>query len=124
MNNNKLWGFFLNPLFFFILIAFFLVPTISAEKFAYNYLDNYETSTTTGGSGNVTTFLNLSDTPADYTGDGGDCVKVNVGETGLEFVACGGGGDFSFTDFQASFDLNATGLEFNFNQSDYDTFGS
>ena len=42
-------------------------------------------------SGNITTFLNLTDTPSSYVGEGGDCVAVNVGETGLEFIACGAG---------------------------------
>ena len=32
-------------------------------------------------------FLNLSDTPADYTGHGLKLVRVNTGETALEFVA-------------------------------------
>jgi hypothetical protein len=37
-----------------------------------------------------TTFLALSDTPSAYTGDGGKFAKVNVGETGLEFVTGSG----------------------------------
>lgn len=40
-------------------------------------------------TGNLTTFLDLLDTPNTYVGDGGDCVKVNVGETALEFGVCG-----------------------------------
>lgn len=35
----------------------------------------------------ITTILGLTDTPAAYTGAGGYKVKVNVGETALEFVA-------------------------------------
>jgi len=38
-----------------------------------------------GGGGGATTFLGLSDTPGAYTGQGGRLVRVNVGETGLEF---------------------------------------
>lgn len=62
------------------------------------------------GGGNVSTFLDLTDTPSSYATNAGDCVKVNIGETGLEFLDCnatgGGGGDFSFTDFTNSFNIN------------------
>jgi len=34
-----------------------------------------------------TAFIGLSDVPASYAGEGGKAVAVNVGETGLEFVA-------------------------------------
>ena len=37
------------------------------------------------GAGGVTTFLELSDTPANYTGQANKYIKVNVGETALEF---------------------------------------
>jgi len=37
-------------------------------------------------------FLDLVDTPADYTGQAGESVRVNPGETGLEFFTPGGGG--------------------------------
>lgn len=37
-------------------------------------------------------FLNLVDTPSDYTGYGGYYLRVKSGEDGLEFVAGGGGG--------------------------------
>lgn len=57
------------------------------------------------------TFLLLDDTPSSYSGAGGECVKVNAGETALEFGNCGGGGaggggDFFFKNFSASFDSN------------------
>ena len=42
--------------------------------------------------GNLTHFLNLSDTPVSYVGQAGLCAVVNVGETALEFGACGGAG--------------------------------
>jgi hypothetical protein len=44
--------------------------------------------------GGVSTFLELTDTPASYAGSGGDFVAVNAGATALEFVAApsGGGG--------------------------------
>lgn len=38
------------------------------------------------------TFLDLEDTPAEYTGAAGMCVAVNAAGDALEFVACGGGG--------------------------------
>lgn len=37
-------------------------------------------------------FTGLNDTPEGYTGSGGYAVQVNAGETGLQFVASGGGG--------------------------------
>lgn len=46
--------------------------------------------------GNLTHFLNLTDTPASYSGEGGNCVAVNGGETGLEFIGCGGAGGNPF----------------------------
>jgi len=33
----------------------------------------------------VTTFVGLTDTPANYTGDAGKYAKVNAGENALEF---------------------------------------
>lgn len=44
------------------------------------------------GSG-VTTFLALTDTPTAYTGQSLKVVRVNAGETALEFVTLAGGGD-------------------------------
>ena len=40
-----------------------------------------------GGGGGATAFTGLTDTPANYTGAGLQLVRVNAGETGLEFVA-------------------------------------
>lgn len=37
-------------------------------------------------------FTNLNDTPANYTGASLECVRVNAGETGLEFAVCAAGG--------------------------------
>lgn len=42
---------------------------------------------------NITSFLQLGDTPDSYAGDGEKCVAVNVGEDGLEFIDCGSGGE-------------------------------
>ena len=49
---------------------------------------NFEGGDTYTITGNLTEFLELTDTPNTYTGEGGNCVLVNVGETGLEFGAC------------------------------------
>jgi len=51
----------------------------------------------TGGAGGVSTFLGLTDTPADYNGQGEKVVKVKATEDGLEFGA-GGGGVSTFKD--------------------------
>jgi len=48
-------------------------------------------------------FLTLTDTPADYTGQAGKTVKVNVGETALEFTDPGGGTFLDLTDTPASY---------------------
>lgn len=44
-------------------------------------------------AGSATTFLALTDTPAAYTGQSLKVVRVNAGETALEFVTLAGGGD-------------------------------
>jgi len=44
-----------------------------------------------GGGGGVTEFIELTDVPASYTGQGSKVVAVKVDESGLEFVAGGGG---------------------------------
>jgi hypothetical protein len=58
------------------------------------------------GSGGVSDFAALTDTPADYTGHAGKVAAVNSGETGLEFVDAptgGGGGGSTFVDTGMSF---------------------
>jgi hypothetical protein len=47
--------------------------------------DNYDVEWRTAESG-TTTFLELSDTPPDYTGQGGKALAVTLGEDGVEFV--------------------------------------
>jgi len=44
-----------------------------------------------GGGGGVTEFIELTDVPASYTGQASKVVAVKVDESGLEFVAGGGG---------------------------------
>lgn len=92
-----LWG----VIFFFTLVT---------AQYGYNdptlpkLTPSTATSTTTIG-GNVTDFLDLLDTPASYSGEGGNCAIVNVGENGLEFGACGSGGGNPFDQ-----ELNTTDL--------------
>jgi len=50
-----------------------------------------------GGGGGVTEFVQLTDVPASYTGQGSKVVAVKVDETGLEFVAGGGSQDLQET---------------------------
>jgi hypothetical protein len=42
--------------------------------------------------GGASDFLDLTDTPGSYAGQGGKLVAVNAGATALEFVTSGGGG--------------------------------
>ena len=46
-------------------------------------------------AGGASAFTGLADTPSAYTGEGEKLVRVNAGETGLEFVTAAGGGDVS-----------------------------
>ena len=79
-----------------------------------------------GGGGGAVTFLGLVDTPSSYTGEGGQFVAVNIGETALEFVdppSGAGVADFlSLTDTPSAYigaggytvvvNVGETGLEF------------
>ena len=53
---------------------------------------------TAGGGGGATTFTGLSDTPGAYTGASLQAVRVNAGETGLEFYTPSGGGSVLYPD--------------------------
>lgn len=56
------------------------------------------------GGGGSSTFVDLTDTPADYSGEGGNWLKVNAGETGIEFVVGGAPGSFTgLSDTPANF---------------------
>jgi hypothetical protein len=60
-------------------------PTnINASVFDYNNFINTPTI--------LSTFLELTDTPSDFTGQGGKALLVNVGETGLVFGESSNGG--------------------------------
>ena len=54
---------------------------------------NEEVDVTIAASGGAADFLALTDTPNAYTAQAGKFVKVNAGETALEFAALAGGGD-------------------------------
>jgi len=58
-----------------------------------------------GGTGGASTFLELNDTPSDYTGNAGKVVRVNASEDGLEFgTVSGGAGTFTeLTDTPSSY---------------------
>ena len=84
----------------------------------YACLDNTDgaavwTETTQSGGGGA--FTDLTDTPANYTGSSLKHVRVNVGETALEFVTLGGGGDMLKatydTDDDGDIDVAAGGTE-------------
>lgn len=77
----------------------------------------------TGGGGGASAFTGLSDAPASYSGQANKVVKVNAGETGLEFSAAAAPTVFTgLTDAPASYsgqagkvpvvNLAETGLEF------------
>lgn len=113
---------------FMIVIVLFCLTLVSAGELGYDNPDlpklSRDTSTITSSS-TTSTFTDLTDTPSSYTGQGSNCVKVTAAEDGLEFVACGGGGDFSFSDFQASFDNNISEHEADWEttyNSTYDSF--
>lgn len=50
-----------------------------------NALKKIKLSNLPGGGGGVSTFKLLTDTPSSYVGQAGKLLRVNVGETGLEF---------------------------------------
>lgn len=54
------------------------------------------------GGGGAATFLALTDSPANYAGDGLKYVRVNVGENALEFATPAGAGDM----LKATYDAN------------------
>ena len=84
MEKLKIWS--------FVIVLISLISFIQFTNAGiYSDCNIYGTCTITNSSTaspSSSSFLGLSDTPSSYTGSGSDCVKVNVGETGLVFGAC------------------------------------
>jgi hypothetical protein len=59
--------------------------TVVGYKDLRGFVPNNTAGSGVGGSG-ITTFLGLSDTPADYVGEAFKIAQVNTGETALEFT--------------------------------------
>jgi hypothetical protein len=101
-----------NYLFLGLALSILCFSFISASEFGVEIGKDRASTTTISTitfSGNLTNFTDLQDTPNSYVGNGLDCLRVNAGETAVEFFACAGGGDFSFTDFAGAFNSNFTG---------------
>lgn len=81
-----------------ILTSLFVMSFVSADLPKVNLQETeaessipkviLEEETTTS---NISTFLDLTDTPNSYVGEGGNCVLVTGSEDGLEFGTCGTG---------------------------------
>ena len=74
-----------------------------------NATSNWIPGTVSGGGGGgagVTTFVALTDTPANYTGAANRFVKVNAATTGLEFVAGIQSADLSAISINAFLDVD------------------
>lgn len=74
----------------FLIARFTIKKGVSTFTYNSGYTDlrGFFPNTTAGsvtGGGGVTTFLSLTDTPSSFSGNGGSPVKVNSGETALEF---------------------------------------
>jgi hypothetical protein len=65
-------------------------PT-NGQGLVYNSSNN--TWENGAGGGGAAAFTDLTDAPSSYTGQGTKFIRVNAGETGLEFATISGGGD-------------------------------
>ena len=78
--------------------------TVTVGGITYTYNSTLGVwSTTASGGGGGSTFVGLSDTPANFSGAGGKTVKVNSGASALEFVTVSGGGSGSGVTNYANF---------------------
>ena len=59
-----------------------------------------------GGSGGVSNFLSLSDTPSSFAGEQDKFIKINADATKLEFTTLSGGGDMT----KAVYDIDDDGI--------------
>ncbi len=76
----------------------YILPTGGSNGMVWT-LTNATTGLTewvTPTTGGATTFLGLTDTPASYSGQSLKYVRVNAGETALEFATVSGGGGSGF----------------------------
>jgi len=92
--------------------------------FSPDIFDSVGDAIVTGGGTGVSTFVALNDTPASYSGESLKFVRVNVGETALEFVVNSGGAStfvalndtpssyITFADHTVQVNSLASGLEF------------
>lgn len=71
-----------------------------------------------GAGAGVDNFLDLTDTPDDYTTFAGDCVKVNGTEDGLEFDSCAAGTGDDLGNHTATEDLKMTTFDIDFGTGD------
>src|SRR3989304_696814 len=104
----------------FILIIFLIsVATASIEIFGGDITDR-EIDITSAVQ-RIQTFLDLTDTPDSYSGEGANCVKVNAGGTALEFGSCtaGAGGDIEsvFGDIYITNGSNSGAVNLIFNET-------
>lgn len=63
-----------------------LIYLVSIDGTLNNAFVGWKRGTYVSGGSGVTTFTALTDVPSSYSGQGGKTVKINSGETGLEFV--------------------------------------
>lgn len=82
-----------------------VTAVVAANSTALIYSDGTTLALVAGGSGGgATTFLGLSDTPANYSGAAQRFARVNAGGTGIEFSA----GEFVVINETATFTLDAS----------------
>ena len=92
-----------------ILVMILSINFVVANPYSFNLYDDTTTSTS-----NISDFLDLSDTPSSYTGDGDKCVTVKNDETGLEFISCPSGGNGSgITNISQAGDVDYSGVDDN-----------
>lgn len=70
---------------------------------------DYNTQWVNPATGGVTAFTGLSDVPSSYTGQAGKAVRVNAGESGLEFFTISGSGTVTSVDLSVPSFLSVSG---------------
>lgn len=72
------------------------------------------------GGGGASAFTDLTDTPADYTGEAGKAVIVNATEDGLEYAPLSGGGDMLASVYDPAGGAKQVAFENQLFSGDYD----